>query len=206
MPRKNTIKVYSPNSYYHVYTRGNNKQKIFLSESDFTYFLMLINRYLIPKKKKNSKNQYKYPDFSNNIKIVSYCLMYNHFHLLVYVGEDSESLQKFMASIKTAYSMYFNKQHKRVGTVFESRYKAVLISSVSYLAHIHRYIHLNPKNWRTYRFSSLNYYFSLNKPEWLDSELICSEFMDFESYANFIAEYESTDRELHEISSILADT
>lgn len=139
MPARNVIKEYVPESFYHVYTRGVNKQKIFYDETDYHYFRSLFERYLSPEQKK-SKDGIPYPHFSKRIKLLSYCLMANHFHLLVY-QDNANDLQQFMKSLITSYSRYFNLKHKRTGSVFESRYKAVRIDTSQCLEHITRYIH-----------------------------------------------------------------
>ena len=71
--------------------------------------------------------------------------MPNHIHLLVYQHQP-QAMAQFMRSVLTSYSRYFNKRYKRSGSLFESRYKASLISDDAYLEHISRYIHLNPGN------------------------------------------------------------
>jgi len=140
MPQKNTIKEYATHSYYHVYTRGANKQKLFLEAADYHHFLALFERCLSPKEAV-SKTGIVYPNYNADIKLLSYCLMTNHIHLLVYQTDDAQSLRKLMSSLMTSYSKYFNLKYHHVGSVFESRYKAKRIGNDSYLTHISRYIY-----------------------------------------------------------------
>lgn len=153
MPSKNIRKEYMSNSYYHIYSRGGNKQKLFNEDIDYKYSLGLFERYLSDKPVVR-KTGGIYPNFLGDIDIVAYCLMSNHFHLLIY-QTGTHHLEKFMCSIMTSYSRYFNLEYKRTGPVFESRYKAARIDQETYLQYITRYIHLNPRLWQRYKYSSL---------------------------------------------------
>ena len=203
MPSRNIIKEYAPDSYYHVYARGSSKQKIFLEASDFSYFRKLFERYLSDKQKVSNTGM-PYPHFSKNIKLIAYCLMTNHFHLLIH-QKDSEDLQQFMRSIMTSYSRYFNQKYKKSGPMFESRYKAVRIDQQSYLEHITRYIHLNPRRWENYYNSSLGYYKNGNEPEWLNNKEILDLFISREEYIAFVEDYEEMRNMLSELKYQLAD-
>ena len=142
MPAINTIKERAPESNYHVYARGNNKQIIFIDNSDYDYFLNLLERYFSDELI-IGKSGILYPNFINRVEIIAYCLMPNHFHLLLYQFGVMD-MEMFMRSLMTSYSKYFNLKYKRTGYVFEGRYKAAIINSDEYLLHISRYIHQNP--------------------------------------------------------------
>lgn len=204
MPQKNTLKEYQPDSYYHVYSRGINKQKIFLEAADQRYFISLFERYLSGKKA-ISKTGELYPDFSQDIKLLSYCLMPNHVHLLLYQLEDRQALRHFMSSLMTSYSKYFNYKYRRVGSVFESRYKAKRIDAEGYLAHISRYIHMNPRRWETYRYSSLSYVFNRPIPPWLAIQDTLEGFINREDYLQFLRDYQTNKDLLEVIKDQLAD-
>lgn len=204
MPQRNTLKSYVPRTYYHVYTRGSNKQRIFLEDRDRQYFLALIERYL-GQKQVFSKTGVAYPHYRDEVGLHAYCLMPNHLHLLLFQGDDAHSIQKFMRSLMTSYGKYFNLKYRRVGSLFESRYKAKAIDQDSYLIHIGRYIHMNPRYWRTYRFSSLRYVFDKRPPDWLDLSLITEEFQSRGDYVQFLEEYQERKRELEEVKMMLAD-
>jgi putative transposase len=203
MPSRNVTKEYASQSYYHVYARGQNKEKIFREAADYRYFLALFQRYL-SSKPAISKDGVAYPHFKNKIKLNAYCLMTNHFHLLVY-QEAIDDLQSFMRSVMTSYSRYFNLKYKRTGSVFESRYKAARIDSDQYLQHITRYIHLNPRYWENYYNSSLKFYRDGNEPEWLSTESVLSMFTSREEYTSFVADYEEMRDMLAEMKYQLAD-
>ena len=204
MPQKNTLKVYSPHTYYHVYSRGVNKQKIFMDASDQKYFILLFERYLSDKKA-TSKVGVVYPNHSKSIQLFTYCLMTNHIHLLLYQLEDPTAIRKFMSSLLTSYSKYFNYKYRRVGAVFESRYKAKSIDSDNYLIHISRYIHMNPRSWRTYHYSSLIYAFNDPSPSWLHVNKVTEEFQSKEEYLEFLTDYQQAKDMLEDVKHQLAN-
>lgn len=112
---------------YHIFNRGHNKQDIFLHYKDFARYLHRLNEY----KQKHS------------FSLLAYCLMPNHLHLLIQQTSE-EPLEKLIHRLHTAYTMYFNKKYERVGSVFQSRFKAKPVESDEYLLHVSRYIHINP--------------------------------------------------------------
>jgi putative transposase len=113
-------------AFYHVITRGNQKQKIFRSEEDFRKYHEMLAKY---------KGMYKY-------RLYAYVLMNNHVHLLIETGETP--LSKIQQGINQSYTMYFNKRYKTVGHLFQGRYRAILCDRDSYLLALVKYIHLNP--------------------------------------------------------------
>ena len=162
MPSKNSRKQYLPESYYHIYNRGVERRKIFYSAQDYSVFLSYIKEYLTPKNEKeilakltdsSTKSVEKdsllrslrMNNFSNDIQLIAYCLMPNHFHFLMYQKTES-AIDTFMNSFGSRYTRYVNKNRKRVGTLYQDVYKSVLISSEEQLLHLTRYIHRNPLN------------------------------------------------------------
>ena len=188
MPAKNVVKTFAPDSYYHVYNRGVAKQKIFLDQTDKRYFLKLLDRHLNPKSKIMNKSGFSYKKF-DNVELNCYCLMGNHFHFLIYVSDNPYALSEFMKSIGTAYTMYFNLKYKRVGPLFQGTYKASRITNDAYLLHITRYIHRNPREYLTCRYSSLKAYSTQEKTAWLHPERILLLFKGNE-YLRFVSEDE----------------
>lgn len=203
MPSRNALKKDIAESFYHVYARGSNKQPIFIEPSDYDYFLKLFARYLSTKQTENKAGRL-YPQFSGQIDLLAFCLMGNHFHLLLYQTEEG-FMPAFMRSLMTSYSKYFNLKYRRTGPLFESRYKAARITSQSYLEHISRYIHLNPRYWKRYRYSSLRYYLDTKPGEWLKPEKITSLFKGKTKYMAFLEDYEDHKQMLEEIKHELAD-
>ncbi len=204
MPSRNVIKEQAPESYYHVYARGSNKQHLFIDDRDYRHFLGIFERYLSVDTA-ISKTGEIYPNFRGRIEIVAYCLMPSHFHILVY-QKDTPFLEKFMQSLMTSYSRYYNLKYKRTGPVFGSRYKASRIDQDSYLLHVSRYIHLNPRSWRRYEYSSIDYYCGKNKPVWLNTDAIMSQFGGKKEYLEFVSDYEDMHNILDEIKDQLIDS
>lgn len=191
-----------PDSYYHIYNRGVNRQIIFDDESDYVVFLSLLKRYLSSEPAKNA-NGVNHPNYWGKFELLAFCLMPNHYHMLIY-QTDSETMQKLMQSIGVAYCMYFNKKNKRLGPLFQQRYKASLIDNDSYLLHISRYIHQNPKNYLTWQWSSLPYYGGEHKAEWIKPGKIL-ELFEGEDYMKFLNDYDDSKLELKEIKHEFAD-
>ncbi|HSX06419.1 MAG TPA: transposase [Candidatus Saccharimonadia bacterium] len=187
MPRKNVIKQDLADSFQHVYARGHSRHKIFNDEQDYITFLTLLQRYLSAEEARDPYGV-PYPNFYNKLELLAFVLMPNHFHLLIYQRQP-EAMARFMQSLLTSYSRYFNKKYKRSGSLFESRYKASMISDDSYLEHISRYIHLNPRQWRDYEYSSLPYYLQRDEVSWIRPKRILELFESSEEYLEFTSDY-----------------
>lgn len=139
--------LFSVEEFYHIYNRGTDKRLIFLNQKDRERFVSLL--YLCNSEKPiNFRNIPKGRSFvcergNTLVDIGAYCLMPNHFHLLIREKKNG-GITKFMGKISTAYSMYFNKKNERTGALFEGRFKAKHINSDEYLKYLFAYIHLNP--------------------------------------------------------------
>jgi putative transposase len=186
-------KLYAPESYYHIYSRGINKQPIFLSDKDHDVFLSLLKRYLSDEPQHNPNGRV-YPNYRGQIELLTFALMPNHFHLLVY-QTDERAIEQFMRSLMTSYSKYFNHAHKRVGPVFQSRYLAKLISNDAHLYHISRYIHLNPANWRSSPLTSLDFYTGKRHANWIDPRKILDLFPSIDAYMKYLEDYNPAEDE-----------
>jgi putative transposase len=130
--------------------------------------------------------------------------MPNHAHLLLYQRQQ-RAMAEFMRSLLTSYSMYFNKKYKRSGPLLESRYKASMITDDSYLEHITRYIHLNPRQWRDYEYSSLPYYLQQISDEWIEPKRIMNIFSGPDEYLRFMEDYEQNKEMLDILKHELAN-
>lgn len=132
--------------FYHIYNRGNSKQIIFQDDKDYKYFIKLL--YI-----SNSTDNFKIQNLPNdiftierntkNVYIGAYCLMSNHFHLLMTQAREG-GISKFMQKLTTGYSMYYNKKYKRTGSLFEGKFKSQHAGEDYYLKYLFSYIHLNP--------------------------------------------------------------
>ena len=160
MPRIKRIK--SLTNTYHVMIRGVNKRKIFEDKQDREKFLQLLKYY-----------QKKY-----EIEIYGYCLMDNHVHLLL---KDNDNLNRFMQCIQAVYALYFNKKYKRIGHLFQDRYKSIPVENQKYMLECLRYIHQNPVKANitsvdNFNWSSYNEY--INNAKIVNIKFILSLFSD----------------------------
>ena len=145
--------------YHHVYNRGNSKQKIFHDKQDYKHFVDLLyllntkeNLKIFHLKRSDTFSVYEFDIKDNLVLIGAYCLMPNHFHILITQNENGD-VSKFMQKVTTAYVMYYNKKYKRTGSLFEGKFKSKHINKDTYLKYLFSYIHLNiikllNKNWK----------------------------------------------------------
>lgn len=210
MPAKNSRKQFVENSYYHIYNRGVEKRQIFMDEMDYSVFISYLKNYLLPKSEEFLRNilsdenstlkqkaealkLLKLNNFSETISLTAYCLMGNHFHLLV-KQTMADGIDRFMNSLMTRYTMYFNRRHKRVGHLFQGNYKAVRIETEAQLLHLTRYIHQNPASkghaFQTYPYSSYQQYISPTGIAWVKPEEILTYFskQGINSYTAFVGD------------------
>jgi REP element-mobilizing transposase RayT len=133
--------------------RGKNGETIFLEDADYLAFIDLL---------KESTSMW-------NIKIAAFCLMSNHYHLLLQTPDGN--LSRCMRHINGIYTQYFNRNYKKDGSLFRGRYKAIIVDADSYLLQLFRYIHKNPlragivKELKKYYWNSHNAYIT-NKAQW----------------------------------------
>ncbi len=135
---------------YHIMIRGNERKNLFIDNEDKVRFLDTLYE----------KNKEK------NYEVLAYCIMDNHVHLLIDEGRDE--IARIMKRINVSYAYYFNKKYKRVGHLFQDRFKSEVIDSDSYLLSAARYIHRNPvkaaitSEAAQYEWSSYNSYVRQN--------------------------------------------
>jgi len=191
MPHKHTVKTFIEDGIYHVYNRGVEKRKIFLDDQDYRVFLHLLKYYLSPIDPKadhpivtTGNLQLFRPrplkNLGNEVSLIAYCLMPNHFHLLL-KQKPADGMTKLLRRLATTYSMYFNRRYKRVGYLFQGNNKAVLIDNEHAFIHISRYIHLNPQELTrmdlvSYPYSSYQYFLGRKKADWIKPKLVLSLF------------------------------
>lgn len=164
MPSRNILKEFDIDSAYHIYNRGVAKSDIFIESIDYEYFMKIVNRYLDPNCTDIRGDGAVYEKY--DLDIIAYCLMSNHFHFVIYQRDNNE-IRRFMQSVMTAYSMYFNKKYERVGPVFQGRYKARRIWEDPDLLNLTRYIHMNPPHYDNYIYSSFPEYTGKRDTEWV---------------------------------------
>ncbi|MCF7843940.1 transposase [Candidatus Gracilibacteria bacterium] len=147
----NRLHAFINNEIYHIYNRGNSKQVIYQDAQDHEYFINLL--LVMNTEKRVASRVNKVKDIENIVDIGAYCLMPNHFHIMIKQQKD-DGIILFMRKVSTAYAMYYNKKYKRTGGLFEGRFKSKHIGEDRYLKYLFSYIHLNPlklldENWKT---------------------------------------------------------
>lgn len=204
MPSRNIVKAYVSDSFYHVYNRGVEKRNIFLDDQDYQVFLSLLKRYLSKSSSPLSLQAYRY--FGEQLELLAFCLMPNHFHLFFFQHQETKAIIDFMRSVCTSYTLYFNKKYNRVGHLFQSHYKATIVSDDAYLLHITRYIHRNPGRlvFETYEWSSYQYFLGNKFAEWLRPQRILETF-GAENYEDFVNDYDDFKETLDDFSLELAN-
>lgn len=211
MPSRNALKQFIPESSYHCYNRGVEKRRIFMDRQDYGVFLNRLKQMLSdPDEIKGEySNRELVKSFYGRIELYAYCLMPNHYHLLLYQYDDT-AISEFMRTLGTSYTMYFNKRHERVGHLFQGRYKARPIQTDADAMHISRYIHLNPikypDGYELYPYSSMQYVlFTERCPSWVATERALKSYWDSrETYSKFVKDFATEDsyEELDDLYSL----
>ena len=201
MPSRNIVKVYDSNAYYHVYNRGVEKRKIFLDDQDYAVFVSLLKRYLSDKQALDSRGR-EYLSLAGKVEVVAFCLMPNHFHILLYQIELGAATQ-LLRAVCSSYVTYFNSKYNRVGALFQGNFKAVRVNSDNYLSYLTRYIHCNPDNYLNYEWSSLDYWLGNRTASWLNDRALND--MSPKEYMAFIKDEEKLDSTMENMSEILFD-
>lgn len=177
MPRP--LRTVSETGIYHVMSRGNRRKVIFHDSEDKQRFInIMINKKM-----------------NGSFSLYGYCIMDNHYHLLI--KEEKESLSTIMKMINSSYAIYYNDRYQGVGHVFQDRYRSEAINNDTYLLGVTRYIHNNPikagieKRIEDYPWSSYQQYFYYKK----DNELVNISFIlsllsdDFDKSIDKFAEF-----------------
>lgn len=194
---------------YHIYNRGVEKRKIFLDNQDHFRFIHDLYRFNDRNPTTSFSIEAGFPKGKKReilVKILAYCLMPNHFHLMLRQVEEN-GITEFMRKIGTGYTNYFNKKNKRVGSLFQGKYKMTHIQKESHYIYLPYYIHFNPLksigfNWKEnaikdyeksirflekYKWSSFQDYIEIrNSPSIVQTEFITEFFGGSKNYRNSI--------------------
>ncbi|MNR01535.1 hypothetical protein D3C85_1173410 [compost metagenome] len=163
------LEVLEKDGYYHIYNRGINGCLIFQDDENKNFFLKQISKCLLDK-----------------ISIFGYCLMDNHFHLVIRLEEEEKIVTQAFSNFFNSYAKAFNKQNKRTGSLFEKHFKRIKLNDENYLKQLIIYIHLNPKHhldlkFEDYKYSSYQSYLS-DKETKIKRELIINLFEGIENF------------------------
>ena len=169
--------VFEAGQYYHVYNRGNNSENIFIEERNYNYFLEKVKKYILP-----------------IADIYAYCLLKNHFHIVLRIKDKIDLPEKFKEKIHlpfsnlfNSYSKSINKAYNRTGSLFQEHLQRNRIENEEYLKQLILYVHSNPvkhqfsKDFQSYRHSSYRSFLS-DKSSSIDREFIIKLFNDLENF------------------------
>ncbi len=169
--------IFEEGQYYHVYNRGNNKENIFIEEKNYNYFLEKVKKYILP-----------------IADIYVYCLLKNHFHIVLRIKDKDKLPEKFKEKIHlpfsnlfNSYSKSINKAYNRTGSLFQEHLQRNRIENETYLKQLIVYVHLNPvkhkfsNDFDSYLHSSYRSYLS-DKLSNIDREFVLELFEGLENF------------------------
>jgi len=215
MPAQNILGTNPDSLYCHVYNRGVENNAIFNDEQDYKIFLDYLKEYLsAPADPESSKKVFSIrgrvfrgtphqpKNYFNKIELVAYSLTPKHFHLLVNL-KHKDSLQGFIRSLCTRYSMYFNKKHHRTGSLFQGPYKSILIRDEACVLHLTRHLH-------THGYSSYPEYLGTRTTPWVKPTAVLSYFANTKAdtfkgvrfYKDFVENYQPGQKEIELLEKI----
>lgn len=198
-----------PDSYYHVYNRGNQKQQLFFDSSDYARFLFIIlyfqSDYTFPQISRQVKKYKSKKDFgvsqkvidqiidTRQVRLINFCIMPNHFHLTVHTS-TAEDLSRYMHRVGNAYAKYFNTKYQKTGHVFQGAYKITLVETDEQLVRLSAYIHNNSAELPVCRGDHLLYQWSsgsdyLQNNRWgdlIDRTVVTESFVTVEDYEEYV--------------------
>lgn len=215
MPSKNVVRNFAPDSFYHVYNRGVEKRIIFLDREDHQIFLYYLRVYLLPLEKllllyPELPLRFYSKNLSEEVKLISYCLMPNHFHFLL-EQKTQNGISKFIKRLTNAYTQYFNQKYQRVGGLMQGRFKAINVETDEYLIQLSRYIHLNPlkanltDNLKDYPWSSYHEYTDQRNLPLCSSGAILNFFKSAKKYQQYILDQTNYNQEIDKIANLLLE-
>jgi putative transposase len=157
---KMKLEILEKDNYYHIYNRGINGTVIFFNEENKNFFLRQLRKYLTDK-----------------ISIFSYCLMSNHFHLVIRLNEEGETVTQAFSNFFNSYVKSVNKENDRTGSLFEKHFKRIKLNDEDYLRQLIIYVHLNPKHhldlkFEDYKFSSYQAFLSQKETKLAREEVL----------------------------------
>ena len=182
MPRRDTRLV--SGQYYHLYNRGHNRRRVFFDQDNYDFFLRGLRRFVV----------------REAASIVAYVLMPNHYHMLI--RAETDDCSRAMQRLGISYTKAINKRFQRTGALFQGAFQAKLVDRDEYLAHLSRYLHLNPlraglvRRAEEWAYSSYREYIGLRKGTLPQTEIVLAQFRSAADYRTFVESYVTPDRDV----------
>lgn len=217
--------IFAPGETYHVFNRGVERRPIFTDRREFERAIELIRYYRFAKIPMRYSTLNKLPEAIRQsiwqrlekearyeVGIIAYCLMPNHFHLLLR-QVTNQGISRFIANISNGYTKFFNTRHKRVGPLLQGTFKAVRAETDEQLLHLTRYIHLNPATsflvqtdeLEQYQWSSLPEYFKNIKNGFCETSFVDFHFKSVDQHRAFVYDQAAYAQELEKIKHLMFD-
>jgi putative transposase len=216
--------VFQNENFYHVFNRGLDRRITFSSAREYKRAQELLEYYQYNKipirysrylqLKQSIRQQYleSMRQSGKKISIVAYCLMPNHFHLLLKQCQE-DGISMFVGNFMNAYTKYYNTRYERTGPLFQGVFKAVFVESEDQLAHVARYIHLNPvaasiinpAQLETYQWFSHQAYLNSKPDQYIDKNSIKLMQSLVPDYKTFVTDQISYSKELSRMKHLLLE-
>ncbi len=209
---------------YHVFNRGIERRNIFYSTKDYTRFVMLLDYYRFQNPRLSFSHYLSLPielreeylqelhSLPEAVEILAYCLMPNHFHLIVR-QTTTYGIRRSVANISNGFSKYTNTKKHRVGPLYQGVFKAVLVETDEQLVHLSRYVHINPvvssiitlKALETYPWSSFSHYLGLSQSAFVNSKPVLTSFSKQNPYKDFVYDQIDYGKKLEQIKHLFLE-
>ena len=210
--------------YYHIYNRGSNRQTIFNEPDDYYRFYcassfyrfqnlpLKLSSFIRLKSEESSLiAESTFRTHNQKVSLLCYSFMLNHFHLLI-SQHIAGGISNYLHDLTDSYTHYFNMKYERSGSLFQGRFKSVLIKSDEQLLHLSRYIHLNPVTSGILSFEQLESYPWTSLPEYLKSvqgicekKLILKHFSSEIQYKDFVLSRKDHQKTLNLLKNLTLD-
>lgn len=217
--------VFANNEIYHVFNRGVERRPTFTDKNEYTRAMTSINFYRFRQsltglasylklnlEKRDALSKSLFDEKNKLVEIISYCLMPNHFHLLL-KQMTNNGISMFLSNFTNSYTRYFNIKHTRIGPLYQGVFKAVRMESTEQLIYVNRYVHLNPvaslivpeNNLDTYPWSSLVEYLEEGQEKICNTKIILDQFPSIESYRKYVHDQIDYAKKLEQIKHLILE-
>lgn len=212
---KRTV-IFANNEYYHIFNRGVARMPTFSTPRDYSRFLETMQFYQFDSNNlrfshRNLNKVNILTPKSKKVELISYCLMPNHFHLLLKQLQEN-SISEFMKKLTNSFAKYYNLKNDRVGPLFQGNFKAIRIETTEQLIHVSRYIHLNPVVSsltlipENYEWSSYKEFVGLSNKSICGKQIVLEQFNKKNNYQEFVYDHIDYAKRLEEIKHLTIDT
>jgi putative transposase len=217
--------IFADGEIYHLYNRGVDRRTVFTKKREYQRAVEILEYYRFTDLPMRYSQLLSLPQISQEaawqrirqhpafeVEILAYCLMPNHFHLVLKQTQEG-GISRFMANISNSYTKYFNTKYRRVGSLFQGPFKAVYVETEDQLLHLTRYVHLNPvtamhirsDQLESYSWSSLPEYMGKSPTKFCSTAWIQSHFSTPEKHRAFISDQSDHAQMLGKIKYIAID-